>query len=137
MDSNHIIFIDRDIDLFGYIGYRNKFKYANADGRAERIEMGTERIGIMNDKHMYESDDTMVSHPSHYQSTNGIECIDAIESATEDLKGVYAVDTANIIKYAWRWNKKGKQIQDVEKIIWYATHLLEQLNKAKEEYIND
>ena len=80
---------------------------------------------------LYESQDAMVSHPSHYTTSNGIECIDAITAATESLKGIKAVDTANIIKYAWRWNQKGKPIQDVEKIIWYATHLLNELRKEQ------
>jgi len=78
----------------------------------------------------YVSQDAMVTHPSHYQSSNGIECIDAMEAATENMTGIYAVDTSNIIKYAFRWDKKGKPIQDVEKIIFYATHLL---NKLKEQ----
>ena len=29
---------------------------------------------------MYESDDKMVSHPSHYQSETGLEVIDVIEA---------------------------------------------------------
>lgn len=82
----------------------------------------------------YESTNKLVSHPSHYQSSNGVECIDAIKAATETIGGILATDTGNIIKYAFRWNKKGSQIQDVEKIIWYATHLLNELkcNEAKE-----
>jgi len=78
----------------------------------------------------YVSKDAMVNHPSHYQSSKGIECIDAMEAATENMSGIFAVDTSNIIKYAFRWDKKGKPIQDVEKIIFYATHLL---NKLKEQ----
>ena len=35
---------------------------------------------------MYESDDKMVSHPSHYQSETGLEVIDVIEAFTFDLK---------------------------------------------------
>jgi hypothetical protein len=80
----------------------------------------------------YESEDKMVSHPDHYQSSNGVECIDAIKSATENLTGIFATDTGNIIKYAWRWNDKGTPIRDIEKIIWYATHLLNEV-KAREE----
>lgn len=76
---------------------------------------------------MYESNNRMVSHTDHYQSNTGIEVIDVIEAFTEDLKGIEATDTGNIIKYACRWKKKGNPIQDVEKIIWYATHLLEHL----------
>lgn len=80
---------------------------------------------------MYESTDKMVSHPSHYQTKSGLEVIDVIEAFTEDLQGVKATDTGNIIKYACRWNKKGTPIMDVEKIIWYGTHLLERLKKEE------
>lgn len=77
---------------------------------------------------MYESDDKMVSHPKHYQSKNGLEVIDVIEAFTEDLNGIEATDTGNIIKYACRWkNKNG--IQDLEKIMWYTQHLIDHLKK--------
>lgn len=79
---------------------------------------------------MYESSDVMVSHPSHYQSDKGIEVIDVIEAFTSELKGVEATDTGNIIKYACRWMKKNG-IQDLEKILWYTTHLINHL-KEKE-----
>lgn len=78
---------------------------------------------------MYESNDKMVSHPSHYQSESGLEVIDIIEAFTSKLKGIKATDTGNILKYACRWNEKGTPIRDVEKIIWYATHLLEILKR--------
>lgn len=77
---------------------------------------------------MYESNDKMVSHPPHYQSQSGIEVIDVIEAFTDGLNGIEATDTANIIKYACRWSKKNG-IQDVDKIIWYATHLKNYLEK--------
>lgn len=80
----------------------------------------------------YESDDKMVSHPSHYQSTKGIEVIDVIEAFTENLIGIEAVDTGNIIKYACRWKEKNG-VQDIKKIIWYATHLINHLEELEEE----
>ena len=80
---------------------------------------------------LYESDDVMVSHPKHYQSKNGLEVIDVIEAFTENLLGIEATDTGNILKYACRWKEKNG-IQDVEKIIWYATHLLNHLNSEKQ-----
>lgn len=80
---------------------------------------------------LYESKDKMVSHPAHYQA-GGIEVIDVIKAFTKDLNGIKATDTGNIIKYACRWNAKGKPIQDVEKIIWYATHLLRELQAEQE-----
>lgn len=78
----------------------------------------------------YESTDKMVSHPDHYQSVNGLEVIDVIEAFTEGLEGIEATDTGNILKYACRWSKKNG-IQDLEKIIWYAQHLINHL-KEKE-----
>ena len=70
---------------------------------------------------MYESDDKMVSHPSHYQSETGLEVIDVIEAFTFDLKGIEATDTGNIIKYACRWKK----------IMWYTQHLIDHLLKKE------
>ena len=77
---------------------------------------------------MYESKDKMVSHPNHYQSSNGLEVIDVIEAFTSDLKGIEAVDTANAIKYICRWkHKNGKQ--DLEKAMWYLQHLIDHIEK--------
>lgn len=78
----------------------------------------------------YESTDKMVSHPDHYQSTNGLEVIDAIEAFTDGLNGIEATDTGNIIKYACRWHKKNG-IQDLEKILWYTQHLINHLKKKE------
>lgn len=79
---------------------------------------------------MYESNDKMVSHPDHYQSETGLEVIQAIEAFTFDLKGIEAVDTGNIIKYACRWKKKNG-IQDLEKIMWYTQHLIDHLKNLE------
>ena len=83
---------------------------------------------------MYESEDKMVSHPSHYQSKTGLEVIDVIEAFTSDLNGIEATDTGNILKYMCRWkNKNG--IQDLEKAKWYLDHLIDHIksnNKEKE-----
>ena len=75
--------------------------------------------------------DDMVNHPTHYISEAGIEVIDVITAFTEDLRGIEAADTANIIKYACRWkNKNG--IQDLKKLVWYANHLIAHLEKTEE-----
>lgn len=80
---------------------------------------------------MYESNDVMVSHPSHYQSAAGLEVIDVIAAFTADLKGVEATDTGNIIKYICRWKHKNG-IQDLKKARWYLEHLIEKLEKETE-----
>lgn len=76
----------------------------------------------------YESKDQMVSHPSHYQTSSGLETIQVIEAFTEGLDGIEAVDTANVIKYICRWKKKNG-LQDLEKAQWYLTNLI---NHVKE-----
>lgn len=81
---------------------------------------------------MYKSNDDMVSHPSHYQSENGLEVIDVIEAFTFDLKGIEATDTGNIIKYICRWKKKNG-LQDLKKAMWYLNHLIEHVEKMDKE----
>lgn len=76
----------------------------------------------------YESKDDMVSHPPHYQSESGLEVIDVIKAFTEGLTGIIATDAGNIIKYACRWHKKNG-IQDLEKILWYTQHLINELKR--------
>ena len=79
---------------------------------------------------MDESTDRMVAHPDHYLAKNGMEVIDVIEAFTEDLRGIEATDTGNIIKYACRWkNKNG--IQDLKKIMWYCQHLIDHLEEKE------
>lgn len=77
---------------------------------------------------MYESNDPMVSHPSHYQSKSGLEVIDAIEAFTDGLEGIEACDTGNIIKYMCRWKQKNG-IQDLKKARWYLEHLINHMEK--------
>lgn len=64
----------------------------------------------------------MVNHPDHYIH-GGIETIDVIKAFTEDLTGIEAVDTANIIKYISRWKSKNG-LEDLQKAQWYLNHLI-------------
>lgn len=88
---------------------------------------------MMYNENLYECEDKMVSHPLHYQSESGLEVIDVIEAFTESLTGIEATDTGNIIKYACRWKEKNG-IQDLHKILWYTTHLINHLEKKQEKY---
>lgn len=80
-----------------------------------------------------QSDDPMVSHPSHYQSKTGLEVIDVIEAFTEDLKGIEATDTGNVIKYICRWKDKNG-LQDLKKAKWYLEHLIDHVEKETEHH---
>lgn len=73
----------------------------------------------------------MVNHPPHYISESGLEVIDVIEAFTANLKGIEATDTGNVIKYICRWKEKNG-VEDLEKIVWYTTHLINHLKKEKE-----
>jgi hypothetical protein len=71
----------------------------------------------------------IVNHPSHY-TTGKVECIDAIEAATQGLEGLDAVCTANAIKYLWRWKKKNG-IEDLHKAVWYTEKLIDKLSATE------
>ena len=69
--------------------------------------------------------DDPVYNPSHY-NTGGVECIEGIEaSMPEDaflgyLKG-------NCMKYLWRYEYKGKPLEDLKKAQWYLDLLIDRI----------
>ncbi len=69
-------------------------------------------------------------NPTHY-TRGAVECIDAIEAATVDKRGIEAACTANIIKYLWRYEAKNG-IEDVKKARWYLERLLAHLGNVQE-----
>jgi len=69
----------------------------------------------------------MVNHPPHYNQGK-VECIDAIEAATEGLAGIEAHCTGTAIKYLWRWKRKGG-LEDLKKAKWYIDAII---NRAGE-----
>ena len=62
----------------------------------------------------------MVNSPPHYNKA-GVECIDAIEAATEDGFEYYL--QGNILKYLWRYRYKNG-VEDLEKAKWYLQKLI-------------
>ena len=80
---------------------------------------------------IFESNDAMVTHPSHYQSKTGLEVIDVIEAFSDGLVGIEATDTGNVIKYICRWNHKNG-LQDLKKCRWYLDHLIKNVENNKE-----
>ena len=70
----------------------------------------------------------VVNHPKHYMTKAGIETIDVIKAFTEDLDGMEAYCTGNILKYVCRWKHKNG-IQDLEKASWYINYLINLLKK--------
>ncbi len=68
-----------------------------------------------------EEEEDMVGAPKHYNSGN-IECIDAIEESMSShaFKGYLK---GNCLKYLWRYDYKGKQVEDLQKAGWYLRKL--------------
>ena len=74
-----------------------------------------------------------VNHPDYYNShPSGIECIDIIR--------YYCFDIGNAMKYLWRaglkkemgLDEKQKEIEDLNKAIWYIKDRIKQLENDKE-----
>jgi len=63
----------------------------------------------------------VVNNPDHY-NTGNIECIEAIEESMSSVafKGYLK---GNCMKYLWRYDYKGKQLEDLQKAGWYLRKL--------------
>ena len=68
-----------------------------------------------------DEEEDAVNSPDHY-NTGNIECIDAIEESMSSVafKGYLK---GNCMKYLWRYDYKGKQVEDLEKAGWYLRRL--------------
>ena len=68
-----------------------------------------------------EAVEDVVNNPDHY-NTGNIECIDAIQESMSSVsfKGYLK---GNCLKYLWRYDYKGKQVEDLEKAGWYLNKL--------------
>lgn len=67
-----------------------------------------------------------VNHPQHY-TRGGVECIDAIAAAVQDLPGKEAWLVGQIIKYVWRYKWKNGA-EDLEKARFYLDRLIGEVN---------
>lgn len=66
--------------------------------------------------------DEIVNHPKHYTNhASGVECIQVTEH--------FNFNIGNAIKYLWRSDLKGKQVEDLEKAIWYIKRELKRIKK--------
>ena len=72
---------------------------------------------------LYSNGKDNVNSPSHYTVAK-LECIDAIKEATGEGYEYYLQGV--IMKYLWRYEHKGKAIEDLEKATWYINRLKEQ-----------
>ena len=83
----------------------------------------------LRDKHpqLVKKYEDFVNSPPHY-NYGKIECIEAIEESMtpESFKGYLK---GNTLKYLWRYERKGKAVQDLEKAQWYLNKLISEVDK--------
>lgn len=72
-----------------------------------------------------------IHHPDHY-TWKGVECKDVIETMTRGLSGIEAYYMGNIIKYLYRYPKKGTLETDLAKAAQYMEFLKEYFARKEE-----
>ena len=125
--------------LFDRVGtYKTGVVWFNSDdfpdkhGYTEDQLLQTQRdLGLVSTEGEDEAFDAMaeadmINHPPHYQSDNGIECIDAIRAAL-GKEGFISYCRGNVIKYQWRL--KANPAQDQGKSVWYANRAREAMEE--------
>ena len=96
------------------------------------IDWSEEKMGISNGKieageFVAKMNHDNVKHPSHY-TAGKVECIEAIkESMTkEEYRGYLK---GQVMKYIWRYQKKGKPLEDLQKAQQYLEWLIEEVKQ--------
>lgn len=96
------------------------------------IDWSEEKMGISNGKieagkFVAKMNNDNVKHPNHY-TAGKIECIEAIkESMTkEEYRGYLK---GQVMKYIWRYQKKGKPLEDLQKAQQYLEWLIEEVGQ--------
>jgi len=67
-----------------------------------------------------------VEQPDHYNN-GAIEAIEAIKASMpeNDFRGYLK---GNALKYLWRYDYKGKPVEDLRKCRWYIERLIKEMN---------
>ena len=79
-------------------------------------------------KFVYKEEPDAVNHPPHY-NRKGVEAISAIEASMsdEEFRGYCK---GNAMKYLWRYQYKGKPVEDLKKCRWYLDKLIASLEEV-------
>lgn len=102
---------------FNFIDLYTNTKIKNLASRIVKLE------GIIEKKQDMKNDN--VNSPAHYRQ-GGVECIEAIK-ASMGQEGFRDYLKGNVMKYIWRYEHKGKAMEDIEKAIWYLNRLKDEL----------
>ena len=83
------------------------------------------------ESYIFDEDEDVVNSPNHYNN-GSIECIEGIQASmsTEAFAGYLK---GNCMKYLWRYDYKGKPVEDLQKAQWYLAELIKELLLQDEE----
>lgn len=115
-----IVMHERVCDIeekFNFINLYTNTKIKNLVSRIEKLEEGIEKESNMKNDN--------VNSPNHYRQ-GGIEYIEAIKASMSQY-GFRDYLKGNVMKYIWRYEHKGKAMEDIEKAIWYLNRLKDEL----------
>lgn len=102
---------------FNFINPYTNIKIRNLASRIEELEEAIEKGPNMKNDN--------VNNPNHYRQ-GGIECIEAIK-ASMSQHGFRDYLKGNVMKYIWRYEHKGKAVEDIGKAMWYLNRLKDEL----------
>ena len=70
-----------------------------------------------------------VKHPSHYTAhPSGIEC--------HEITGLLGGNLSNVVKYVWRYDQKGKPVEDLKKALQYIEFEIDDFEKLGAEAVD-
>lgn len=117
----HAIIIHEKVDdiegKFNFIDRYTSIKIKNLASRIEKLQEVIEKESNMKNDN--------VNSPAHYRR-GGIECIEAIKASMSE-EGFKDYLKGNVMKYIWRYEHKGRAIEDIEKAMWYLNRLKDEL----------
>ena len=107
-----------------YNAQKHKRGYEVIDDDGNATTFRTSRFEVLED------DADMVNHPDHY-TYKSTECKDIISVMTEGLEGEEAYYMGAIVKYLYRYPKKGKPIEDLNKAKTYIDMIIKKLESEE------
>ena len=107
-----------------YNAQKHKRGYEVIDDDGNATTFRTSRFEVLED------DADIVNHPSHY-NYKSMECKDIIKVMCEGLEGYEAYCVGCAIKYLYRYKKKGKPIEDLQKAKTYIDMIIEKLESEE------
>ena len=113
-----------------HVGRAELLEYEARWGKEHAARWGKEDAAWLSiDSKPYEFDEEtkedVVNNPNHYNN-GSVECIEGIQaSMSEEAFNGYL--KGNCMKYLWRYDYKGKPVEDLQKAQWYLAELIKEL----------